>query len=68
MATLCVLDNNHQIVQYHAAAELGRRPYFKQVFQYIGDGQIHSVDGIMQTGNTRLSFFVLRPDRPRWAR
>ena len=58
---LCKLDN-HAVVPYHAACQVGRRPY-NHHFQYIGDGIVFAVAGIRQLGNydpVRLSFFKLK--------
>ena len=65
----CKLDGVRQQVHYHMACEIGKFYWWDpQVFEYIGDGVIYSANGILQPGNTRLSFFKLRPDRPNWAR
>ena len=54
--TKCLLDNNHQVIDYDAACQIGSFPYDHQ-FQYIGDGVVFSVDSIQQNSSTRLSFY-----------
>ena len=64
----CILDNVKKQVRYHAAAPVGERPYDPNIFQYIGDGFVYAISGIVQPGDMRLSFFKLKPDRPYWAK
>ena len=65
----CKLDGVRQQVRYHAASPVGRlNCYDRQVFEYIGDGVVYAASGVLQHSTTRLSFFKLRPDRPKWAR
>ena len=68
MSRTCKIDGVSKQVRYNAAAKLGTLPYDRSVFKYIGDGVVYAVDGVLQPGRVRLSFFKLRKNRPRWAR
>ena len=65
----CKLDGVKKQVRYHMACKIGEYDWWDpKIYDYIGDGVIYSAMGVLQLGETRLSFFKLRPDRPNWAR
>ena len=51
-----------QITMYDACADAGTRPYDSAKFKHIGDGVIHTIDGVFQgtDPDDRYSFFVRR--------
>ena len=62
---MCKLDSG-RIVPYYAASKIGGgQSYLSEAFSYIGTGIIWSIGGNRHRSSERLSFFVLRPDRPR---
>ena len=66
---MCLIDGCDRPEKYHAASQIGCvKAYDRRIFKYIGDGVVYSVAGVLQKSSIRLSFFILRENRPQWAK
>ncbi len=71
MRVFCILDGETKPVLYDAATANPSYSYDPRAFEYMGEGLIYSVQvkGVEQRyrSTTRLKFYKLRKNRPRWA-
>ncbi len=56
---LCQLEDG-SIVHYDAMSEKGKNEYNPDIFQYIGSGQVYSINGIRQGKSKNLEYFYRR--------
>lgn len=55
---LALIDE--EVLEYDTCDDKGPRPFIypKDRWEYLGEGAIHSIDGVQQAGKERLHFWV----------